>query len=137
MYHLTSGCVSNTVAGNDNTATSLSAILYYLLNNQSTLNKLRKEIDAFNTADRSITLKDSREISYRQAVLTAALRMHPAISPPLERVVPLGEATICDRFFPDMTIVGMNSWDLYRGTSVLGNDGKVFEPERWLIKDEE
>jgi cytochrome P450 len=34
---------------------------------------------------------------YLQAVMKEALRMHPATGLPLERVVPAGGASICDR----------------------------------------
>lgn len=101
MYHLAMGCVSNMVAGSDTTAISLSAILYYLLKNPITFDKLRAEVDALHSEGRYITFKQSQEMPYLQAVLKEALRMHPATGLPLERVVPPGGATICNRFFPE------------------------------------
>jgi cytochrome P450 len=101
MYHLAMGCVSNMVAGSDTTAITLSAILYYLLKNPRTFNALRQEVDSKHLDGKHITYKESQEMPYLQAVLKEALRMHPATGLPLERVVPLGGATICDRFFPE------------------------------------
>lgn len=110
MYHLASGCVSNMVAGSDTTAISLSAILYYLLKNRRTFDALRQEVDALTLQQQreegrisraTISFKESQEMPYLQAVMKEALRMHPATGLPLERVVPPGGATICDRFFPE------------------------------------
>lgn len=137
MYHLSMGCVSNMVAGSDTTAITLSAILYYLLKNPSSLRKLRQEIDAADIQGRYITYKESQEMPYLQAVMKEALRMHPATGLPLERVVPAGGATICNRFFPEGTIVGINSWVAHRDVSVFGSDADDFRPERWLIDDKE
>jgi cytochrome P450 len=104
MYHLATGCVSNMVAGSDTTAITLSAILYYLLNNPRTFDALRQEIDERQREGRIshfITFKESQEMPYLQAVMKEALRMHPATGLPLERIVTAGGADICDRFFPE------------------------------------
>jgi hypothetical protein len=104
MYHLTMGCVSNMTAGSDTTAISLSAILYYMLKNPQTFEALRQEVDERQLQGRIghyITFKESQDMPYLQAVMKEALRMHPATGLPLERVVPAGGATICDRFFPE------------------------------------
>ena len=99
MYHVSAGCVSNMVAGSDTTAISLSAILYYLLKSPQTFDKLRQEIDAQHGKS-NIMFKESQEMPYLQAVIKEALRMHPATGLPLERVVPEGGVTMCERFFP-------------------------------------
>jgi cytochrome P450 len=99
MYHLAAGCVSNMVAGSDTTAISLSAILYYLLKTPLTFEKLRQEVDSQHEKGK-IMFKESQEMPYLQAVIKEALRMHPATGLPLERVVPEGGVTMCERFFP-------------------------------------
>ncbi|CAG5171199.1 uncharacterized protein ALTATR162_LOCUS7291 [Alternaria atra] len=140
MYHLTVGCVSNMTAGSDTTAISLSAILYYMLKNPQTFETLRQEIDERQREGKIghyITFKESQDMPYLQAVMKEALRMHPATGLPLERVVPAGGASICDRFFPEGTIVGTNSWVAHRDTSVFGPDAHMFRPERWLSSDKE
>ncbi|KAI0571419.1 CypX Cytochrome P450 [Pyrenophora tritici-repentis] len=136
MYHLAAGCVSNMVAGSDTTAISLSAILYYLLKNPGTFDKLRQEVDERKHGG-FFTLKESQEMPYLQAVMKEALRLHPAVGLPLERVVPPGGATICEQYFPEGTIVGINSWVAHRDTSVFGPDAHLFKPERWLSSDKE
>lgn len=99
-FYVLSGCVSNMVAGSDTTAISLSAILYYLLQNPACLEKLCREIDEVtqnSKLSRSPTYQETQQMPYLQAVLKEAMRLHPATGLPLERVVPVGGATICDR----------------------------------------
>ncbi|KAH6951445.1 cytochrome P450 [Fusarium avenaceum] len=140
QYHVLMGCTSNMVAGSDTTAISLSAVLYYLLKSPHCLAKLREEINGFTERgdlSKLVTFKESQKMVYLQAVIKEALRMHPATGLPLERVVPEGGATISGRFFPEGTIVGINSWVAHRNTRVFGEDANVFNPDRWLVEDSE
>ncbi|KAM0081256.1 hypothetical protein ACKRZS_006586 [Fusarium odoratissimum] len=140
QYHVLMGCTSNMVAGSDTTAISLSAVLYYLLKNPDCLQKLRAEIDdltARGELSKSPTFNESQQMVYFQAVIKEALRMHPATGLPLERVVPEGGATICGRFFPEGTIVGINTWVAHRDTRVFGQDANSFNPDRWLTAESE
>ncbi|KAM5353625.1 hypothetical protein ACJ41O_000275 [Fusarium nematophilum] len=139
-YHVLAGCTSNMVAGSDTTAISLSAALYYLLKYPACLQKLRDEIDEFGAKgdlSKSPTFKESQQMPYLQAVIKEALRMHPATGLPLERIVPEGGATISGHFFPEGTIVGINTWVAHRDTRVFGEDAEIFNPERWLVDDAE
>ncbi|KAI1851408.1 hypothetical protein JX265_000358 [Neoarthrinium moseri] len=138
QYHIQVGCAANMVAGSDTTAISLTAILYYLLSHPASLEKLRKEVDSsFQDGKLSTkpTFKESQSMPYLQAVIKEALRMHPATGLPLERVVPPGGATIAGRFFPEGTVVGINSWVEHRNTHIFGPDAGTFRPERWLDAD--
>jgi len=66
-----------------------------------------------------------------------AMRMHPGVAFPLERVVPTGGVQLCDKHIPAGTIVGINATVIHRNTDIFGEDADTFRPERWLIKDEE
>ncbi|KAF5019801.1 hypothetical protein F66182_8170 [Fusarium sp. NRRL 66182] len=139
-YHILAGCSANMIAGSDTTAISLSAILYYLLKNPWCLDKLRLEINdltARGELSKSPTFGESQQMPYLQAVIKEALRLHPATGLPLERVVPEGGATICGKFFPEGTIVGINSWVAHRNTQVFGHDADAFNPDRWLVEDKD
>ncbi|KAI1085585.1 cytochrome P450 [Whalleya microplaca] len=139
MYHLLSACVSNMVAGSDTTAISFSVILYYLIRHPKVLQKLRDEVDGLQKPSdwTPITFQDSQGMPYFQAIIKEALRLHPAVGMPLERVVPEGGATISGRFFPEGTIVGINSWVAHRSPLAFGPDPEAFRPERWLDADPE
>ncbi|KAI0401531.1 cytochrome P450 [Xylaria palmicola] len=137
--HVLAGCTANMAAGSDTTGISLAAILYYLLRHPACLGRLRDEIASFRAQgllSDGFGFKETQQMPYLQAVVKEALRMHPATGLPLERVVPEGGATICGRFFPADTIVGINTWVAHRNTKVFGADADEFRPERWLVKDE-
>lgn len=104
MYHVLAGCASNIVAGSDTTATSLSGILYHLLKNPQALHRLRQEVEETSRDDygsRTISWTQSQKMTYLQAVIKEALRLHTAVALPMERVVPRGGAEICGHYFPE------------------------------------
>ncbi len=140
-YHVFMMGLSNIIAGSDTTAVSLSSILYNLLRYPDTMRKLRQEIQQYEDDGRcgesSVTFKESQNMPYLQAVMKEALRMHAATGLPLWRVVPEGGVEICDRFFPEGTIVGLNSWCAHYNESVFGSDAKQFRPERWIEAEKE
>ncbi|VUC35462.1 unnamed protein product [Clonostachys rosea] len=136
--HILNGCAMNIGAGSDTTGISLSAVLYYLLKNPGCMGKLREEIFAFRKEGRlseSPTYKQSQDMPYLQAVLKEALRLHPAVGQPLERVVPEGGATIDGKYFAQGNIVGVSCWAAHRNKAVWGQDADEFKPDRWLITD--
>ncbi|KAI0450404.1 cytochrome P450 [Xylaria acuta] len=138
MEHVLAGCTANMAAGSDTTGITLSAILYFLLKHPKCLQELRKEISGFQERgllSAPFGFKETQQMPYLQAVIKETLRMHPATGLPLERVVPEGGATICGRFFPAGTIVGINSWVAHRSIETFGADADEFRPERWLIND--
>ncbi|KAI1424805.1 cytochrome P450 [Xylaria sp. FL1777] len=140
MQHILAGCIANIAAGSDTTGITLSAILFYLLRHPKCLRELREEIEEFRARgllSDSFSFKETQQMPYLQAVMKETLRMHPAVGLPMERTVPEGGATICDRFFPAGTIVGVNSWVAHRNTQVFGADADEFRPERWLTSDKD
>ena len=70
--------------------------------------------------------------SPRQAVMKEAMRLHPSICFPLERVVPAEGANICGFDLPKGTIVGVLAPLVNRSKVVFGQDAGTFRPERWL-----
>lgn len=140
-YHVFMMGVSNIIAGSDTTAVSLSSILYNLLKQPQTMEKLRKEIQEYERQGRcgnpNISFKQSQEMPYLQAVMKEALRMHPATGLPMWREVPEEGVEICGRFFPAGTLVGINSWCAHYNREIFGQDADVFRPERWLEAEQE
>jgi hypothetical protein len=70
--------------------------------------------------------------SLRQAVIKEALRIHPAVQYPIERIVPPGGSEICGLNLPPGTIVGMNPYVIHHDPGIFGEDAADFRPERWL-----
>ncbi|KAH0420825.1 cytochrome p450 pisatin [Colletotrichum camelliae] len=137
--YVLAGCAANMFAGSDTTGLSLSAILYNLLKSPESMTKLRHEIDEFTSRgelSEAPTFKESQQMPYLQAVIKEALRVHPAVGLPLERVVPEGGAMISGSFFPQGAVVGINSWVQHRDKILFGDDADHFRPDRWLVSDE-
>ncbi|KAF7167617.1 hypothetical protein CNMCM6106_003096 [Aspergillus hiratsukae] len=129
---------TNVFAGSDTTAIALRAVFYLLLRNPAVLAKLNAEIDNAGREGKlsnPISYRESMtHLPYLQAVLKEAMRLHPSVGLILEREVPKGGVTICDRHFPGGTIVGINAWVLHRDARVFPDPDK-FIPERWIDSD--
>lgn len=139
-YHVFVMGLSNIIAESDTTATSLSAILYYLIRSPESMRKLRAEIHEFERQGRcgnpDVTFKQSQDMPYLQAVLKEALRIHSTIGLPLWRYVPAGDAQIGGWDFPAGTTIGLNCWCAHYNQMVFGKDVAVFRPDRWIEAQE-
>jgi cytochrome P450 len=126
---------SNVFAGSDTTAISLRSIIYYLLKNPESKEKLIKEIDKRRQTGKlsdPVKLEEANDMPYLQACMYEALRLHPAVGMSLPRVVPKGGIEIAGKYLPKDTIVGVNPWVVHRNEEVFGEDVEGFKPERWL-----
>ncbi|KAL9635244.1 MAG: hypothetical protein Q9164_003586, partial [Protoblastenia rupestris] len=97
--------LNNVVAGSDTVATSINAILYYLLRHPRVHEKLLRELRATSSAsseekdnadDKKMRYKELRKLPYLSAVISESMRLFPAVGLPLERVVPAGGLTLSD-----------------------------------------
>jgi cytochrome P450 len=66
-----------------------------------------------------------------------AMRMHPGVGFPLERVVPAEGATVCGVSLPGETIISMSAPVVHFNRTVFGDDAAEFRPERWIDGDPE
>ena len=105
--------VSMAFAGSETTGISLAAIFYYLLKNPPCYQRLMEEIDTAVSShmirDRSTRLvswADSQKLSYLDACVKEAFRLHPAAGLPLERIVPPQGADICGEHIPGVGLFG-------------------------------
>ncbi|TVY84829.1 Pisatin demethylase [Lachnellula suecica] len=90
------------------------------------------EAEADGKLSEHVDFSEAQQFKYMQAVIKEAMRMHPVIAMPLERVVPEGGAIICGKFLPEGTIVGINAWAMHYSKDIFGHDVDDFRPERWL-----
>ena len=130
--------VTNMFAGSDTTAISLRAVLYYTLKNPPVLSRLNEELSvAFEAGNLSfpVTWKQSQSLPYLDAVIKEALRLHPAVGLPLERLAPSSGLQLPNGpFLPAGTIVGASPWIIHRDKNTFGSDANEFNPDRWLKK---
>lgn len=64
-------------------------------------------------------------------MIKEALRIHPAVALPLERIVPKDGLQINQHFIPEGTTIGINAWVVNYDTAVFGAEAYSFRPERW------
>ena len=130
--------VSNIFAGSDTTDITLRAVFYNLLKNPLTLQKLPDELSqqkkqgTFKRHDALVQWDEVRDLPYLGTVINEALRCHPAVGIPLERIVPSRGITVVGHFIPGGTIIGCSAWALHRNESVFVPEPESFRPERWL-----
>ncbi|KAH8652879.1 putative P450 monooxygenase [Ilyonectria robusta] len=135
MNHL----LNNILAGSDTTAISLRAVFYYVIRDKGVYATLQKEVDEFEAAGRLspvITYSESLDMPYLQICLKEAMRVHPGVSFPLERIVPKGGVRVSGKHLPEGTIVGMNAAVIHRNKEIFGEDADAFRPERWMGEEE-
>ena len=132
--------MSNVVAGSDTTAIELRACIYHLCKNKHAMKALQAELDrsGVTTSGRPVQWKDTPKLPYLDAVVREALRVHPAVGLPLERVVPSSGLQLKDgRFLPGGTVVGMNPVVIHHDEAIYGSETDKFKPERWLRQEGE
>lgn len=146
--HLISNLFANINAGSDTVSATLRAIVYYMLRSPETLKKLVSELTAAASegtiSSPSPTWNETQQqLPYLCAVVKEGLRLHPALSLPLERVVPAEGLSLSHddgttTFLPSGTIVGINPWVLHRSPGVFGSEDDVeqWNPDRWLTEHE-
>ncbi|PPJ54798.1 hypothetical protein CBER1_04029 [Cercospora berteroae] len=136
----------NVFVGSDTTAFSLTACFYYLVKNPQTYAKIRAEIDEADAANKlslCVSFAEANELTYLRVVLKEVLRLFPAVTMPLERVVPAGgllvtipnpknESKAETVHLPAGTRIGAAPNVLNTLPSVFGPDALEFRPERWL-----
>ncbi|CZR68485.1 related to pisatin demethylase cytochrome P450 [Phialocephala subalpina] len=105
------------------------------LSNNLVYQKLVAEIEE---ADRNgglsefVTYEECLKLTYLQAVIKEAMRMHPGVGFPLERFVPPEGAVICGTHLPGGTNICMSAPTVHYDKAIFGADVHEFRPERWL-----
>ncbi|KAH8812835.1 cytochrome P450 [Xylogone sp. PMI_703] len=124
------------LAGSDTTAIAIRSILYYLMRNPKSYEKLVEEIDkAYSDGSLSgahITYAEAMRLPYLTACCKEGLRMHPSVGFGLPRYVPEGGKQICGRFFPGGSRVTVNAAVVHYDEGVFVLDAAEFNPDRWL-----
>ncbi|EXJ75924.1 uncharacterized protein A1O5_00432 [Cladophialophora psammophila CBS 110553] len=132
---LISMTASNIAAGSDTTAISLRSMIYYLLKNPNCMKKLVQEID--KATERMpphsvVTYEQASSMSYLQAVMNEAMRIHSIVGHNMQRVVPREGIQIGEHYIPAGVIIGTSPYVLGRSEGIYGPDARRFRPERWL-----
>jgi len=135
---LTAEALTQLIAGSDTTSNSSCAITYHLAHNPRVQQKLQKELDdALASEDVTVsTFEQVKRLTYLEAVINEALRIHSTSAIGLPRLVPEGGLTIDGKYFPADTVLSVPSYTIHRDKGVWGEDADVFRPERWFEGDQ-
>lgn len=93
------------IAGSETTATVLSGMTNYLIQNPSKLQKLASEIRSAFTKESAITIAAVKDMPYLNACLNEGLRMCNPVPSGLPRVVPPEGDTVLGRWLPGFVSV--------------------------------
>lgn len=116
----------------------MRALFYYSLKNPRVWKRLEEEVTAHVPVDEPANHAVARSLPYLEAVYREAMRMHPAVSMPMERIVPRDGLVLPDgSVVPGGCFVGISPYIVGRNKDVYGEDAEVYRPERWLQQDGE
>lgn len=125
-------------AGTETTAWTLSATLFYLLEDRRVFAKLMQElVSHIDDADERVTWSELEQLPYLSAVVSEGLRLSYGVSTRLQRINPLGPFLFTDAttkkeyVIPKGTPVGMTATLVHNDPSLFP-DPHIFRPERWL-----
>ncbi|KAF1934828.1 cytochrome P450 [Clathrospora elynae] len=126
------------IAGSDTSATTIRAVMLYLIKNPSMYSKIQAEIDqGILTGAISSPIKDSeaRNMPYLQAAIKEGLRILPPAPNGMFKQVPPQGDVISGTFIPGGTQIGSCALGIHHSKKIFGPDADSFRPERWLEAD--
>ncbi|TAQ85509.1 hypothetical protein B7494_g6162 [Chlorociboria aeruginascens] len=117
------------IAGSETTATTLSALTYFILKHPEVYTKFKQEIrDKFTDYDQ-ISSAAVGQLSYFNAVINETMRLYPPVPFGPPRLSP--GAYVDGRWIPKGTEVSVNPWAICRDARYFPSP-ETFDPERWL-----
>ncbi|KAI1206783.1 putative cytochrome P450 [Annulohypoxylon truncatum] len=117
------------IAGGETTATTLTAALYYILRSAGVRSKLADEIRGRYRSYDEIDSASALQLSYLQAVINEAMRIHPSGAGGFPRISP--GATVDGHWVPAGTEVYTSTWSVSHDKRYFA-DPDEFKPERWI-----
>lgn len=127
-----SGVIMN--AGSDTTTAALTGTIFLLYKNTRVLAKLREELDPV-MGSRDVPLYDTvAHLPYLRACIEESLRIRPASTMGLPRIVPEGGRMIAGRFIDEGVTVSVPTYTLLRDPEAF-DEPDVFDPDRWIKGD--
>lgn len=135
MGELVAECSIMLNAGSDTTGTALTNVLYWLLKNPSTLQRLRAEIDEALDANETVAAFDKvKHLPYLRACLDESMRLTPPNTMNAPRLTPPEGMSIMGHWIPGNTTVHCPPYAMHRNADVFP-DPEAYKPERWLAED--
>ncbi|VUC23384.1 unnamed protein product [Clonostachys rosea] len=121
--------LGNISAGSDTTATALRAVIYLLLKNPTAYQRLCDEVRS--NLELPVKFKEASKLTYLNACIKEALRMHPPVGMLLGRQAPQGGEVVNGFHIAEGIEIGINPMILHHDTQVFP-DPYEYNPGRWL-----
>lgn len=122
------------LGGSETTATLLSGITYYLLQNPRVHKKLVEEIRSKFSSEDEITVVAVNSLDYMLACIDETFRMYPPVPGALPRRTAVGD-TFAGKYVPPNTTIAIYQWAMYRSSKYFTR-AEEFIPERWTGAEE-
>lgn len=126
----------NITAGADTTTIAMRTIMFNVAKNPAIYRALTREIRETAKLSHPVSYAAASALPYLDAVIKEALRIHPPNGVMYCRTVPAEGATICGKFLPGGTEVGISPWVVHYDEELFPQP-EQFRPERWLDADAE
>lgn len=136
MGEVAAECSSMMNAGTETTTAAMTNTVYLLYSHPEVLAKLRTELDSVFPEDGLASYDAVATLPYLRACIEESLRVRPASSMGLPRIVPTGGRVIAGEYIPEGVTVSVPTYSLLRDESVFERANEYI-PERWLTGDSE
>ena len=123
-------------AGTDTTTAALTNTIFRLYKHPEVLAKLRGELDDATGTCEVPSYETLSNLHYLRACIEVSLRVRPASSMGLPRVVPKGGRTIAGQFIEEDVTVSVPTYTLLRDP-VAFEKPYEYNPDRWVNGDKE
>ncbi|PLN79965.1 cytochrome P450 monooxygenase [Aspergillus taichungensis] len=119
------------IAGSETTATALSGVTFFLLNNPDKLERVVNEVRSAFASPEDISFVNINQLPYLLACLNEALRMYPPIPDAFPRNTTSNVEILLDQPVPPNTIVRMTHWATFHSPRNFARPDEYL-PERWV-----
>ncbi|KAK3317082.1 cytochrome P450 76C2 [Apodospora peruviana] len=129
--------ITNFGAGHETMCSALTSVMAMIGSHPDVQAKVADEVLQCGTSDPP-DYDTAIRLTYTQASIKEAQRLHPVIGMSLSRKVPAGAGmSVHGHHFLAGTAVGCNPVALHRNSEIFGSDADEFNPDRWLEVDTE
>ncbi|POS68852.1 isotrichodermin C-15 hydroxylase [Diaporthe helianthi] len=119
------------IAGSETSATTMSAVTYFLTTHPEALARAVAEVRESFSSNEAISLTQSVQTPFLDAVFNETHRLFPAAPVPTPRVVNKDGEIIDGRYIPGGILVENILWSIQRHPNIFHRPDE-FHPERWL-----
>lgn len=121
-------------AGTDTTTAALTNTMFLLCKHPKIWSKLRDELDGVSSGYDVLSYESVAQLPYLRACIEESLRVKPASSMGLPRVVPKGGRVIAGKFVAEGVTVSVPTYTLLRNADAFENPSE-YNPDRWSTGD--